>query len=150
MTHAVFSAAAINKHADRWGDFHSHFASLSKWFMCLILTLNKTLFYLYLFLTSDTITGLGDLREDPLQPPSCGADDFSKCTERLTQEVLWRGNNKENQLHDIHYDKTPQCNGYLFNLLLTIVLKLKNCLLVSTREKAHKMWKLISGTFFIK
>lgn len=29
------------------------------------------------------------LREDPLQPPSCGADDFSEGAEHLTQKVLW-------------------------------------------------------------
>lgn len=34
------------------------------------------------------------LREDPLQPPSCGADDFSEGAEHLTQKVLWEAKNR--------------------------------------------------------
>lgn len=36
-----------------------------------------------------------DLREDPLQPPSCGADDFSKGAKRLTQKVLGEKKKRE-------------------------------------------------------
>lgn len=41
---------------------------------------------------------LGDLREDPLQPPSCGADDFSEGTEHLTQKVLRRKNDRRESI----------------------------------------------------
>lgn len=36
-----------------------------------------------------------DLREDPLQPPSCGANDFSKGAKRLTQKVLGKKEKRE-------------------------------------------------------
>lgn len=85
--------------------FNSHFAGLKKLFMCIISLMNmiqqpeqkKEGRNFSLRQKTQDISILGDSREGPLQPPSCGADDFSKGAECLAQEVLQGGKRKKGE-----------------------------------------------------
>lgn len=59
----------------------------------------------------DRTSGGGNLRESLLQPPPCGADDFSEGTEGLAQKVLW--GTEERGLAEWQNQETVQVQGRL-------------------------------------
>lgn len=124
MTHIVlFSTVAINKHERRDGARGGGLIWFSLWrpfmlrlFMCITYfdqCLNKeraVVSYWHMW-QDDRTWGGGNLRESLLQPPPCGADDFSEGTEGLAQKVLW--GTEERGLAEWQNQETVQVQGRL-------------------------------------